>query len=132
VEEQAQRLRAARRGADAAGVAVFVNARTDLFLAAPRDAHDDARATLAIERARAYADAGADGFFVPGLVDLRLIARIVEGTALPVNVMMAKGLPSRRELCDAGVARISHGPGPYRQLMEQLTAAARQAIGEAP
>lgn len=130
-DEQVERLRSARRGAETAGVPMFVNARTDLFLASPRDAHDDARVALALERAHRYADAGADGFFVPGLVDLRLIARIVEGARLPVNVMMTKGLPSRRELCDAGVARISHGPGPYRQLMDQLTESARRALGDA-
>lgn len=129
-QEQAERLRAARRGADTAGVPAFINARTDLFLASPRDTHDLARVDLAVERARHYADAGADGFFVPGLVDLRLIARIVEGTRLPVNVMMQAGLPSRRELADAGVARISHGPGPFIQLMAQLTAAAKVALGD--
>ena len=82
----------------------------------------------ALERARAYADAGASGFFVPGLMDERLIARVCEAAPLPVNIMMFAGVPGPRRLGELGVARVSHGPGPYRQAMAALTAAAREAL----
>jgi 2-methylisocitrate lyase-like PEP mutase family enzyme len=128
-EEQSSRINRARQAADTAGIPFFLNARTDLFLIAPKEQHDVALADAALERARRYADAGADGFFVPGLVDAALIRRIAEGSPLPVNVMSAPGLPPLRVLQESGVARISHGPGPYRMLMQALTAAASKEYG---
>jgi len=126
---QVRRIEALRREAERAGVPAFINARTDIFLKAKPDAHDNAAVDQALERARAYADAGASGFFVPGLADERLLARVCEGSPLPVNAMMFPGMPDKRRLADLGVARISHGPGPYRQAMAALTELARAAIG---
>jgi 2-methylisocitrate lyase-like PEP mutase family enzyme len=129
VAEQTARLRAARAAAERAGVAAFVNARTDVFLIAAPDTHGDAMVDTALERARAYADAGASGFFVPGLVEERLIAKVTNGTPLPVNVMKSPACPSSTRLAELGVARVSHGPGPYRQAMKALEEAARAALG---
>jgi len=125
--DQAARLRAARDGADRLGVPTFLNARTDVFLIAPADQHEGLVAT-ALERGRAYADAGADGFFVPGLADETLIARVVEGSRLPVNIMASAKTPPAARLAELGVARISHGPGPYRMAMKALEDAARAAL----
>lgn len=126
--DQVQRLAAARHAADAAGVAMFINARTDVFFQKPADAHDMAMVDHALERARAYADAGASGLFVPGLVADELIARVVEASPLPVNIMAMPGVPDRRRLAELGVARVSHGPGPYRGAMQWLAAAAKEAM----
>lgn len=126
---QAQRIEAMRRAAERAGVPAFINARTDIFLKLPAQGHDRAAADAALERARAYADAGASGFFVPGLADEALLARICDASPLPVNAMMFAGMPPRGRLAELGVARISHGPGPYRLAMKALTEAARAAIG---
>jgi methylisocitrate lyase len=126
--DQAARLAAARRAADAAGPAFFINARTDVFFQKPAAAHDAAMAEAALERARAFADAGASGLFVPGVVSEALIARIAEASPLPVNVMAMPGVPGRARLCELGVARISHGPGPYRGAMQWLTDAAKAAM----
>jgi 2-methylisocitrate lyase-like PEP mutase family enzyme len=123
--QQVERLSGARRAADASGIPFFINARTDVFLVAPAKQHDLACVAAALDRARRFADAGADGFFVPGLVDEELIARVVAGSPLPVNVMAAPGAPPMERLREVGVARVSHGPGPYRMLMKALTAAAR-------
>jgi methylisocitrate lyase len=125
---QVTRLAAARRAADAAGVALFINARTDVFFQAPAAAHDAAMVDAALERARAYAAAGASGLFVPGVVAENLIARIADASPLPVNIMAMPGVPSRGRLAELGVARISHGPGPYRGAMQWLTAAAKAAM----
>ena len=104
----------------------FLNARTDLFLqAAPKD--HEGLIEAALERAVTYAAAGADGFFVPGLVDEPLIARICERSPLPVNVMIWFGTPPLRRLAELGVARISHAGGPWRIAMEALGQAARRA-----
>jgi methylisocitrate lyase len=126
--DQAVRRAAARKAADAAGVAMFINARTDVFFQKPAPEHDAAMADAALERARAYADVGASGLFVPGLVAEALIARIAEASPLPVNVMAMPGLPPRARLAELGVARISHGPGPYSGAMRWLTEAAKAAM----
>jgi 2-methylisocitrate lyase-like PEP mutase family enzyme len=123
--EQVERLGSLRAAADAGSTGFFVNARTDVFFQAPAGEHDGAMAEQAIERARAFADAGADGLFVPGLVDARLIAKIVAAQPLPVNVMMGSASPAIARLAEAGVARISHGPGPYLLAMKALGDAAR-------
>ena len=126
--DQVARLRAARRAADAMGVEFFINARTDVFFQAPAAAHDAAMVDAAIERAHAYAGAGASGLFVPGVVDARLIGRIADASPLPLNVMAMPGTPDRRTLAELGVARISHGPGPYRGAMRWLAEAAKAAM----
>jgi 2-methylisocitrate lyase-like PEP mutase family enzyme len=127
VSEQAARLRGARHAADRLGIPAFINARTDVFLIAPADTHEGL-VPEALERARAYADAGADGFFVPGLANETLIARVVEGSPLPINIMANVSTPSAARLAELGVARISHGPGPYRMMMKALENAAREAL----
>jgi 2-methylisocitrate lyase-like PEP mutase family enzyme len=127
---QVERLAGARRAADASGMPFFINARTDVFLIAPRERHDLSQVAIALERARRFADAGADGLFVPGLVHAELIGRIVDGSPLPVNVMAAAGAPPMERLKELGVARVSHGPGPYRKLMQALTATAQAELGQ--
>lgn len=126
IEAQAARIAAMRA---AVGAAFFINARTDIFLQAPADTHDKAKADAAIERAHAYADAGASGFFVPGLVDLALLERVCRASPLPVNFMAFPGAPSAAQVAATGIARISHGPGPYRLAMKAVGDAARAAFG---
>ncbi len=126
--EQAARIEGARMAADRLGIPAFVNARTDVFLLADRSSHDETMVAAAIERGRAYADAGADGLFVPGLADERLIGLMVERSPLPVNVMFNASMPPAARLAELGVARISHGPGPYRLAMKTLVDAARAAL----
>jgi 2-methylisocitrate lyase-like PEP mutase family enzyme len=126
VEAQAARIRAAR---DAVGPDFFINARTDLFLKTKAETHDPARIEEAIARARAYAEAGASGFFVPGLVDLRQLAQVCAASPLPVNFMAFPGAPAAADVAAAGVARISHGPFPYRLAMKALKAAAEAIYG---
>jgi 2-methylisocitrate lyase-like PEP mutase family enzyme len=127
VEDQAARIAAARAAADTAEVPMFINARTDLFLQAAPAAHDTTLLEQALQRARAYAAAGADGMFVPGLVDEALIARLVEASPLPVNIMVLPAAPPLARLAALGVARVSHGPGPYLAAMQALAAAATEA-----
>jgi 2-methylisocitrate lyase-like PEP mutase family enzyme len=125
-EAQSARIRAAR---EAVGVDFFINARTDLFLQAPRETHDEALVDDALERGRAYAEAGASGLFLPGLVDERLIARACEGSPLPVNIMHMIGAPPAARLAELGVARISHAGGPWRLAMRALKQAAEEIYG---
>lgn len=122
---QAERIAAARA---AVGPNFFINVRTDLFLKAPQETHDQAMLDEAIERVLAYANAGASGFFVPMLGDLALLRRLCEASPIPINFMTYLGCPSNAEVSAAGVARISHGPFPYMALMGQLEQAAREAL----
>jgi len=121
---QVRRIAAIR---EAVGAAFFINARTDLFL--KTTTYDDALVDEAIERGKAFADAGASGFFVPRLADPRQIERVVAAVPLPLNVIAFPGAPPKSEWAAAGVARISHGPFPHRALMAKLEEMAREAIG---
>lgn len=127
--EQVQRIRAARKAAEAAGIPYFINARTDVFFQGQAKDHDAAMVEAALGRARAYAEAGASGLFVPGLVDKELIKRLCSASPLPVNVMVSTSTPGLAVLAEMGVARVSHGPGPYRSAMQALTDSARVALG---
>jgi 2-methylisocitrate lyase-like PEP mutase family enzyme len=120
---QVRRIQAIRR---AVGDDFFINARTDLFL--KTQIYDDALVDQAIERGKAFADAGASGFFVPRLADPKQIERIVRDVPLPLNVIAFPGAPDKKLWAEAGVARISHGPFPHRALMKQFEEAARAAI----
>jgi 2-methylisocitrate lyase-like PEP mutase family enzyme len=125
IDLQAARIATARA---AVGPDFFINVRTDLFLKAPQETHDAAMLDEAIERVRAYAEAGANGFFVPMLGDLNLLGRLCAESPIPVNFMTYPGCPSNADVTATGVARISHGPFPYMELMGQLEEAARIAI----
>ena len=126
VEVQAARIRAAR---DAVGPDFFINARTDIFLKTRAATHEPARIEEAIARARAYAEACASGFFVPGLVDLDQLAQICAASPLPVNFMAFPGAPDAAAVAAAGVARISHGPFPHKLAMQALREAAGAIYG---
>ncbi|HEV2867128.1 MAG TPA: isocitrate lyase/phosphoenolpyruvate mutase family protein [Allosphingosinicella sp.] len=121
VAKQAERIKAART---AVGAEFFINARTDIFLKAKPDTHDGSKVEEALDRARAYAEAGASGLFVPGLIDLPLLERLCAGSPLPVNFMAFPGAPSAEAVVPARVARISHGPFPHRLAMKALKEAA--------
>src|SRR5262249_42269524 len=128
--DQFDRIRHARQTADAGNPRFFINARTDVFFQRPSEQHDDAMVVEAIERARSYVDAGADGLFAPGLTDIALIARLAEPSPLPLNIMVADGPPAMRPLAEAGVARVSHGPRPYLMAMKALEGVARAQAGD--
>jgi 2-methylisocitrate lyase-like PEP mutase family enzyme len=123
LKEQAKRIEAIRL---AVGDHFFINARTDLYLKTQQ--YDSALVEAAIERGKAFADAGASGFFVPRLADPRQIERIVRDVPLPLNVIAFPGAPEKSVWASAGVARISHGPFPHRALMATLEEMARAAL----
>ena len=106
--EQAARIQAARAAAVSASLpGIVINARTDVFLYGIGPVQS--RLDDVLSRCRAYASAGADVLFVPGLVDLQVIADLAAASALPVNVMVGPGAPLVAELATAGVRRVSVG-----------------------
>ena len=120
---QVRRIAAIRA---AVGSNFFINARTDLLL--KTELHGAALTDQVIARGKAFADAGANGFFVPRLADPKQVDRVVRDVPLPLNLIAFPGAPDKQLWADAGAARISHGPFPHRALMKQLEAAARDAI----
>lgn len=123
IEEQCARIAGIRA---AVGPDFFINARTDLFLQSDAAEHAGL-IEEAIARGRAYAAAGASGFFVPKLGDAALIAQVCAQVPLPVNVLVFPGLAPQADVVAAGVARISYGPSSYNATLQAITQAA-QAI----
>ncbi|MGY3529840.1 isocitrate lyase/PEP mutase family protein [Bradyrhizobium sp. USDA 4452] len=125
-ELHAAKIRAVRDTARQLGVRLFINARTDPFLlkfGSPEQCLDEA-----VRRAKVYADAGADGIFVPGLTELALIERLVQLSPAPVNIMVTRGVPEIGELARAGVRRISLGPWPMLAAMRVIGEAAAAVV----
>lgn len=125
------KIAAARRAAALAGVDLFINARTDVYL---RRLAPAARAAgEVIDRARRYRDVGCDGIFAPGVAapaDSGAIAGAI--APLPLNAMVTAGLPAAAELRELGVRRLSAGIalaaaayGRARQLATQFLADGR-------
>src|SRR6266850_3449607 len=105
----AKKIEKARQAAERSGVDVFINARTDVYLAeigAPEN-----RVGETIERAARYRDAGADGIFVPGLSEASDIKAIAPEIKMPLNVMAVPDLAPAKELKALGVRRLSSGTG---------------------
>ncbi|MFJ5725257.1 isocitrate lyase/phosphoenolpyruvate mutase family protein [Streptomyces sp. NPDC093149] len=102
-----ERIAAARAAADDAGVDLFINARTDVFLLGVGD--EDGRLADVIARGNAYREAGACGLFVPGLLDLDALGTVARETGLKVNAMWLPGAPAPEQLREAGVSRYSAG-----------------------
>jgi len=123
IEEQAERISAARRAADTAAVPLFVNARVDTYLRAAGD--PAARLEETLTRAAAYVAAGADGIFVPGVTDPRTVSALVEGVSVPLNVMAGPGAP---DVAALGVARISLGSSIAQAAYAVVRLAAREAL----
>src|SRR5689334_1563818 len=131
IEDQSARIRAIREAADETGVPLYINARTDVFLKTYPAKHDEGQLEEALKRAAAYAEAGASGLFAPGLRDTGLIKKLCDRTSLPVNILVLPDTPTTREMAQLGVARISYGAAPYRQMARALTEAAEIAFRSA-
>ncbi|HEY4441282.1 MAG TPA: isocitrate lyase/phosphoenolpyruvate mutase family protein [Candidatus Elarobacter sp.] len=120
LDEAIARLRAAR----AAAPGLFLNARTDIFL---NDIGDEAtRLERTIERLRAFADAGADGVFVPGVTDEATIGTLAAAVPLPLNVLAGPEAPPAAKLQELGVRRVSVGSWPMRRILGVLRGIARE------
>jgi 2-methylisocitrate lyase-like PEP mutase family enzyme len=117
----ARKIAAVRKAADAAGVPLFINARTDVYL--KRLMEGEAAEAEVVRRAALYRDAGASGVFVPGPSDAALIGRLAKAIALPLNMMLVPGLPDAAALKALGVRRISSGTAPFSAAYSTLAKA---------
>lgn len=87
----------------ACGPELFINARCDVWLRGLGGLDE------ALARAALYRDAGADGFFAPGLAEAETIRALAAGIDMPLNLMAVPGLPDAAGLTALGVRRLSAG-----------------------
>jgi 2-methylisocitrate lyase-like PEP mutase family enzyme len=120
LEEAVEALRAARLAAP-----LVLNARVDVFLPGATGDLDEA-----IERARAYVDAGADCVYPIMLTDRDAIERFVREVDAPVNVIVTPTTPPFAELRRLGVARITFGSGLHRVALAAASEAAEAWLVE--
>lgn len=117
-----ERIRAARAAADAAGIPMLINARTDGF----HHGKDQAVFDEAVRRANAYLEAGARCAFVPFVRDAETIGRLAKAIAGPINVLAGPGTPPVKDLAALGVKRVTVGSN----IAKAALAAARRAAEE--
>jgi 2-methylisocitrate lyase-like PEP mutase family enzyme len=118
LEEAAERVAAVVAVAHGGAAHVVVTARAENHIRG----RDDLADTIA--RLQAYAAAGADAVFAPGLPDLEAVARVVSEVGRPLSVLYRPGGPTIAELAGVGVARISVGGSFFYVAMGALAAAA--------
>ena len=106
--EHAELVGALRAAADAAGVHVVINARTDLFLRQDGDEAD--RVDRAIARLTEAAEAGADVLYPVGLHDPDTLRRLATELPLPINAIAMPDQDDPASFGPLGVGRISFGP----------------------
>lgn len=128
IDVQAERIKAVREAAEGASIPLFINARTDIFLKLKPADHKAHHLEEAIERAKAYAQAGASGYFAAGLRNADFIKTLCAESPIPVNILIMPDVPAPKQLAELGVARISYGSGPYWSLMSAFKESARTAL----
>lgn len=115
------RIRAARRAIDATGTRVVLTARSEGFIVGRPDLRET------IRRLTAYAEAGADCLYAPGIRDVKDIAAVVAAVApKPVNVLVGSNFTTVEELAKLGVRRISLGGALARAAWGGFLTAARE------
>ena len=124
----ARKIEALKRSMSSRGLDVFVNVRTDVYLRNLSPDEDKVGETL--RRANMYRSAGADGLFVPGIVDAAQIREVAAGTALPLNVMSVPGLPRLQELAQLNVRRLSAGSAIAQALWKRFEQLSQQFLSE--
>ncbi len=122
ISDYCERLEAAAKSG------LFINARCDVFRGQSVESDGKRLVEDVLERATAYASAGASGLFVPFLSDAGYITEICEKSPLPVNILRSPNSHSHKQLADMGVARISHGHQPWAAAMAWLEGQAKQVL----
>lgn len=119
-DESVAAVEAIVKAAESEGVPFALNARTDAFVRAGNRPVQESVAD-AIQRGRAYIDAGATAVFVPGLLDAAVTRQLVDGIGeRKVSVIGVPGALAASEYEKLGVARISYGPLPQRVALTAL------------
>ena len=123
-----RKIAAVRQAAEKAGVRLFINARTDVYLR--QLAAGEAAEAEAIRRGKLYVSAGADGVFVPGAAEAGLIGRLAAAIPAPLNILAWPGAPDAAALKGLGVRRLSAGTGTFNVAFAALARAAADFLAE--
>jgi methylisocitrate lyase len=116
-----ERIRAARQAIDASGTGVMLVGRSEGFIAGRPDLAET------IRRLEAYADAGADCLFAPGIKSPSDIESVVRAVApKPVNVVVGADFTTVQQLAELGVRRVSVGGSLARTAWTGFLAAAKE------
>ena len=129
IAEQGQRIAQIRRTANEIRIPLFINARTDTFLASV-GTDLDARIGETVRRAEAYARAGADGLFVPGVIDPATVQHLADRVSVPLDIQVNAAAPRVAGLVDCGVRRISLGAGLAQAAASLIAHAAEEVLME--
>ena len=124
----ARKIETTRAAAEKAGVNLFINARTDVYLAGL--AQGEAALAETLRRAKLYAEAGASGVFVPLPIEEDLLSTLAAAIALPLNAMGRPGMPSAKRLAELGVRRLSSATGPFRAAYGAMLGATRTFLAD--
>jgi 2-methylisocitrate lyase-like PEP mutase family enzyme len=125
---QLEKIQAIRETAASAGVAVVLNARTDIYLMPIGP--EETRFERTVERLRAYRKAGAGCLFAPGVSDRETIVKLVQAVDGPLNILLTPTCPSLSELEKMGVARVSAGSALMRASIGMARRAAKEMMEE--
>jgi 2-methylisocitrate lyase-like PEP mutase family enzyme len=122
------KVEAVKAAAQRAGVDLFVNARTDVYLR--RLVPQERALEETLVRGRRYRSAGVDGFFVPLLADTDALRTIAQEIPLPLNALAVPKLAPVAELQKIGVRRVSAGSAIAGMAYAKARAAALQMLDE--
>jgi 2-methylisocitrate lyase-like PEP mutase family enzyme len=121
LELAVERIAAARRAIDESGTGVLLTARSEGFIVGRPDLAET------IRRLTAFAEAGAECLFAPGIRESAQISAVVQAVApKPVNVVMGTNSSTVQALADLGVRRISVGGGLARVALTAFLESARE------
>jgi len=109
-EVQCEKIRLIKKVSEAMGVALFINARADVYLRGKDFDTPESKFEEALKRGRAYKAAGADCYYPIAMTRHQDIKTIVDQLQMPVNVITIPGIPELSVLNEIGVARVSLGP----------------------
>ena len=113
-----------------AGRVLFINARTDVYLAQLATGSEDV--TECRRRLALYQEAGADGAFVPCLTDLAVAKQLSQHSSLPLNLMSWPEATTIEDLTEAGVKRVSAGPALFLQSYQAYQQAVLSFLQQSP
>ena len=122
------KIEAVREMAEEKGVALWINARTDVYLRKLMEGEAAYKETVA--RAKRYAEAGASSIFIPGVTDEMAITHFVRDIALPINLLAWPGLPPVARLKTLGVRRLSAGSGLAKVMLNRSFDMAQAFLAE--
>lgn len=118
-EIQSEKINLIRKTASEKSSNLFINARTDVFIKENHLSKEE-QLSNAIERGKAYKDAGADGFYPIVLKEKESIKTIIREVSLPINILMLSGIPDFSTLKEIGLARVSLGPGFLKKAINSM------------